>query len=117
MPELPGRRGGTAIAVALSLAGGLLAGVLSYVGAFMLWHGISAAIGRGDPTWNDGEAVWVTAVGLLYTGMVSFGIYQGVRVLSFGNRPGIRQVIALLWVLPTAALHLLFAASVLGLND
>lgn len=117
MPELLDRRGGTVIAVAVSVAGGLVAGALSYVGAFMLWHGISVAIGQGDPTWNDGERVWVTAFGLLYTGMVSFGIYQGVRLLSPAGRPGIRLVVAFFWIVPTVALHVLFAASVLGLSD
>lgn len=90
-----------------------MAGVLSYVGAFMLWHSISVAIGRGDPTWNDGEGVWVTGLGLLYTGAVSFGIYQGVQLLSPASRPGVRLVVALLWIVPSFALHVLFASSVL----
>lgn len=31
----------------------------------MLWVGISVAVGRGDPTWHDGEETWATALGQL----------------------------------------------------
>ncbi|QDO87517.1 hypothetical protein FNH13_03505 [Ornithinimicrobium ciconiae] len=83
----------------------------------MLWHGLSVAIGRGDPTWNDGEGVWLTGFGLLYTALVGFGISQGVRFFSLRGGPGSRLVTAVLWIVPTVALHVLFAASVLGPGD
>lgn len=78
----------------------------------MLWIGISVAIGRGDPTWNDGEEVWGTALGLLLTGLVSFAIYQGVRALRIRVRTGVRKVVACFWIVPTVAIHVLFAANV-----
>lgn len=76
--------------VAFSLVIGLLVGMSSLVGAFTLWHGIHTAIGWGDPTWNDGEGVWLTAFGLLPTGLVCFGIFHGVRVTSDDDRAAIR---------------------------
>lgn len=80
----------------------------------MLWVGISVAIGRGDPTWNDGEEVWGTLLGLVLTGIVSFAIYRGVRALSIRVRMGVRKVVSLLWIVPSVAVHAFFAANVLS---
>lgn len=105
---------GTATASAVSVAAGLLAALSSVPGAFVLWVGISVAIGRGDPTWNDGEEVWGTLLGLVLTGIVSFAIYRGVRALSIRVRMGVRKVVSLLWIVPSVAVHAFFAANVLS---
>lgn len=105
---------GTATAIAVSVAAGLLAALSSVPGAFVLWVGISVAIGRGDPTWNDGEEVWGTLLGLVLTGIVSFAIYRGVRASSIRVRMGVRKVVSLLWIVPSVAVHAFFAANVLS---
>lgn len=110
---MTGEREKTA-AIAVSVAAGLGAAVLAVPGAFALWIGISVAIGRGDPTWNDGEEIWATALGLLLTGIVSLAIYQGVRAVRVRVGPGVRTVVACFWVVPIVAIHVLFAASALS---
>ena len=112
--ELPDRSVSTATAVAVSVTAGLLAAVLSVPGAVALWVGISVAVGRGDPTWNDGEEVWATVVGLLLTGFVSFAIYSGVRALRVRVRAGVRKMVAFFWIVPIVAIHVLFAANFLS---
>lgn len=100
--------------MAVSVTAGLLAAVLSVPGAFALWIGISVAIGRGDPTWNDGEEIWATALGLLLSGIVSFAMYQCVRAFRTRIRTGVRKVVTCFWIVPIVAIHVLFAVNVLS---
>lgn len=112
----PAQREGMAggVAVMLSVLAGLLTAVLSVPGAFWLWVGISVAVGRGDPTWNDGEEVWGTGLGVFLTALVGLLIHRGVRAVSIRVRAGIRQVVAVVWITPTLALHVVFAANFIG---
>ncbi|HLS45621.1 MAG TPA: hypothetical protein VK045_09305 [Ornithinicoccus sp.] len=80
----------------------------------MLWVGISVAVGRGDPTWNDGEETWATALGLLLTGALGLALYFGVRALAGLAASGIRKVVVGLWVAPAALVHLLLAVAFIG---
>lgn len=104
----------TLTATALSALAGLLAAVLSVPGAFALWIGISVAIGRGDPTWNDGEEIWGTVIGVLFTGLVCFALYLGVRTLTPRVRPRDRKMVIFLWAVPTAVIHFWFGATALS---
>lgn len=104
----------TLTATAVSALAGLLAAVLSVPGAFALWIGISVAIGRGDPTWNDGEEIWGTALGVLLTSLVCFALYLGVRALTLRVRPRDRKMVILFGAVPTAVVHFWFAAIALS---
>lgn len=107
----PVRSAGTWGTVAISAVGGLLTAVLAIPGAFTLWLGVSVAVGRGDPTWNDGEEVWSTAVGLVLTGLVALVIHLGARTSRARVHPGAHTLITCLWVLPTVAVHVPIVAS------
>ncbi|MGO4958393.1 hypothetical protein ACTQ49_14180 [Luteococcus sp. Sow4_B9] len=49
---------------------GILAAALLLFPTLFFWMGVTTAVGRGDPTWNDGEQTWATALGLVTTLMV-----------------------------------------------
>lgn len=94
---------------------GLLASVLAVPGAFMLlWIGISVAVGRGDPTWNDGEEIWATALGLTFTGALGLMLYFGMRTMTGRVSPGVRKVVGSLWVAPPVLVHILIAVAFVG---
>lgn len=115
--SVPGHRDrsiNTLTATAVSALAGLLAALLSVPGAFPLWIGISVAIGRGDPTWNDGEGIWGTAIGVLLTSLVCFALYLGVRTLTPRVRPRDRKMVMLLCAVPTAVIHLWLATIALS---
>jgi hypothetical protein len=78
------------------------------------WIGVSVAVGRGDPTWNDGEDVWGTGFGLVFTAALAFVYYLAVRALSrrVGRRAG--RVVAGVLVVPVVAVNVAVAASMLG---
>lgn len=93
---------------------GLLTALLSVPGALMLWVGISVAVGRGDPTWNDGEETWASALGLILTGSLGLTLYFGVRALAGRVTPGVRKVVVGLWVAPAILVHILVAVAFVG---
>lgn len=80
----------------------------------MLWVGISVAVGAGDPTWNDGEETWATALGLIFTGALGLTLYFGVNALTGKVSPGVRKVVVGFWVAPAALVHLLIAIAFVG---
>lgn len=110
----PARAIGTPAAIGASVVAGLLAAVLAVPGAFLLWLGISVAVGRGDPTWNDGEEIWATALGLIFTGALGLMLYFGVRTMAGRVSPRVRGVVAGLWVAPPVLVHILIAVAFVG---
>lgn len=80
----------------------------------MLWVGISVAVGRSDPTWNDGEETWAIALGLLLTGALGLALYFGGRALAGLVASGIRKVVVGLWVAPAVLVHLLLEVAFVG---
>ena len=97
--------------MAISALGGLLSAVLAIPGAFTLWLGVSVAVGRGDPTWNDGEEVWSTAIGLALTGLIAVVIHLAARASRARTDPRAHTLVTCLWALPTVAVHVPFVAS------
>lgn len=80
----------------------------------MLWVGISVAVGRGEPTWNDGEEAWATALGLILTGALGLALYFGVRALAGLVASSIRKIVVGLWVAPAVLVHILLAVAFVG---
>lgn len=111
---LPSRAVGTPVAFSASVLVGLSAAVFSVPGALMLWIGISVALGQGDPTWNDGEGTWATALGLILTGVLGLALYFGARTMADRVLPGVRKLIIGLWVTPAALVHVLAAVAFVG---
>lgn len=112
----PVRAIGTPAAMIASILAGLLAAVLSVPGALMLWVGISVAVGRGDPTWNDGEETWATALGLIFTGALGVTLYFGVRAMADRVPLGVRKAMVGIWVAPAVLVHVLAAVNFVGSN-
>ncbi len=111
---LSARAIGAPAAISASVLAGLLTALLSVPGALLLWIGISVAVGRGDPTWNDGEETWATALGLILTGALGLALYFGVRALAGLAAPGVRKVVVGLWVAPAVLVHILLAVAFVG---
>lgn len=105
---------GTPAAISASVLAGLLTALLSLPGAFMLWVGISVAVGRGDPTWNDGEETWATALGLFLTAALGFALYFCVRALVGLVDPRVRNVVVGMWVAPALLVHIMLAVAFVG---
>lgn len=80
----------------------------------MLWVGTSVVVGRGDPTWNDGEETWATALGLIFTGVLCLTLYFGVRTMADRVHSGVRKVIVGLWVAPAVLVHVFVAVAFVG---
>ena len=80
----------------------------------MLWVGLSVAVGRGDPTWNDGEEAWATALGLIFTGALGLMLYFGVRTMADRVPPGVRKVVVGMCVAPAVLVHILMAVAFVG---
>ncbi|MBM6404252.1 hypothetical protein JQN72_08355 [Phycicoccus sp. CSK15P-2] len=105
-----------AVAVALVLAalgtGALV--VLSVPAALLLWVGVAVAVGRGDPTWNDGEEWWGTGVGLVL--VVLLAAVHGAMLAAVADRTGRRvgRVVAGLSVAAVLLVHALAAAAFVG---
>lgn len=112
--ELAARTIGAPAAIGASVLAGLLTALLSLPGGLMLWVGISVAVGRGDPTWNDGEETWATALGLILTGALGLAIFFGVRALAGLAARGLRMVMVGLWVAPAVLVHVLLAVAFVG---
>jgi len=110
----PARAIGTPAAISASVLAGLLAAVLSVPGALMLWVGLSVAVGRGDPTWNDGEEAWATALGLIFTGALGLTLYFGGRTMADRVPPGVRKVVVGMCVAPAVLVHILMAVAFVG---
>lgn len=112
--ELAARTIGAPAAIGASVLAGLLTALLSLPGGLMLWVGISVAVGRGDPTWNDGEETWATALGLTLTGALGLAIFFVVRALAGLAARGLRMVMVGLWVAPAVLVHVLLAVAFVG---
>lgn len=89
---------------------GILAAALLVCPALFFWMGVSTAVGLGDPTWNDGEETWATALGLVTTLMVCGIVWLLVSwtCRSFGWRPGGWNLVLL--ALPSIVLEMVLCA-------
>jgi len=110
----PARAIATPAAISASVLAGLLAAVLSVPGALMLWVGLSVVVGRGDPTWNDGEGTWATVLGLIFTGALGLTLYFGVRTMADRVPPGVRKVVVGMCAAPAVLVHILMAVAFVG---
>ncbi|NHA67547.1 hypothetical protein [Phycicoccus flavus] len=112
-------RGGTtrrtavwAVVAALVGTGALV--VLSVPAAFLLWTGVGVAVGRGDPTWNDGEQYWGTGTGLVLTALLALGQLSGAGALRRRTGPVLGRVLVGTSVLAVVVVHVLAAVAFVG---
>ena len=100
--------------IGCSTLASLLLATLSLPVAGLLWIGVSVAVGRGDPTWNDGEEVWGTGLGPVLTAALACVYCVVVRALS--RRVGRRtsRVVAGVLIVPAIAVNVAVAASMLS---
>lgn len=93
---------------------GVLTAALLLLPAALFWMGIAVAVGTGDPTWNDSEQHWGTAVGagvsVIIAALVALDVVRLRRRLGHGIAGW--QLAA--WWLPTALLNGFFVAAFLN---
>lgn len=92
----------------------LVMATLSVPVAFMLWMGVSVAVGRGDPTWNDGEEVWGTGFGLVLSAVLAFVYYVVAGDLSRRLGRGAGVVASGVLVVPVFVVNVVVAIAMLG---
>lgn len=71
-------------------------------------------LGRGDPTWNDGEEIWGPLSALVLTGFAAPFVLLAWANLEGRVRPRTRRVVTWIWLTPALVIHLLMATTILS---
>lgn len=95
---------------------GLLAAFFSAPVAWIFWVGLGTALGRGDPTWNDGEGPWLVALGMVLVGAWVLVLTVGVRVIARRAAATPRWAAIALWLAPSLLVHVTLAPGLLGVG-